>query len=286
MAEVPHIFDRKALALRKARAKRRDQENFLAEEAARGIAHRLSAVNRRFAMPVALDIPAPAFIILQDLASNWTTVTLGENERLPLEPQSHDLIISVLSLHAVNDLPGALIQIRRVLRPDGLFMGALFAGDTLGELRESFAAGEEQIMGGASPRVSPFADVRDLGALLQRAGFALPVADTERTVVRYRAFPTLAADLRAAGETNVLAARTRKPLRRDILAASLVHYAQHHAEDDGRLRATFEIAYLTGWAPHESQQKPLKPGSAKTRLADALGTFERKAGDATPLKRS
>ncbi|HWA29671.1 MAG TPA: methyltransferase domain-containing protein [Rhizomicrobium sp.] len=285
MAEIPHIFDRRALAMKKARAARRGGENFLAEEAARGLAHRLMAVNRTFVAPVVLDVPAPAFAILKQLAGDWTAVTFGESERLPLEPQSHDLIVSILSLHAVNDLPGALIQIRRALKPDGLFMAALFAGDTLRELRESFAAGEEQITGGASPRVSPFADVRDLGALLQRAGFALPVADTERTTVRYRQFTTLANDLRAAGETNVLDARPRKTLRRDVLAASLAHYGENHAEDDGRLRATFEIAYLTGWAPHESQQKPLRPGSAKTRLADALGTIERNAGDTTPTRR-
>jgi hypothetical protein len=185
----------------------------------------------------------------------------------------------------VNDLPGALIQIRRALKPDGLFVAALFAGDTLKELRESFAAGEEGVSGGVSPRVSPFADVRDLGGLLQRAGFNLPVADTERTTVRYRRFETLVSDLRAAGETNALVQRPRKTLRRDVLAASLAHYKSFHAEEDGRLRATFDIVYLTGWTPHESQQKPLRPGSAKTRLADALGTIEQKAGDAAPVKR-
>ena len=206
-------------------------------------------------------------------------MALGTNESFDLPEQNFDLAVSVLSLHAVNDLPGALIQIRRTLKPDGLFVAALFAGDTLNELRVSFAAGEEEISGGVSPRVSPFADVRDLGGLLQRAGFNLPVADTERTIVRYRQFQTLVDDLRATGETNVLTNRARKPMRRDVLAASMQHYAREHTETDGRLRATFDIAYLTGWAPHESQQKPLRPGSAKTRLADALGTQEIKAGD-------
>jgi hypothetical protein len=158
-------------------------------------------------------------------------------------------------------------------------MAALLGGDTLRELRESLAAGESEVVGGMSPRVAPFADVRALGGLLQRAGFALPVADVERTTVRYREFSTLIRDLRAAGETNALAERQRKPIRRDVLAAALSHYARHHADADGRLRATFDIIYLTGWAPHESQQQPLKPGSAKMRLADALGTTERSAGE-------
>lgn len=285
MAEVPHIFDRKALALKKARAKKRGGHNFLSEEAARGIGHRLMAVNRTFTAPLAVDVPDEAFELIRDRATGWAYARFDDREQLLPSSEHHDLVVSILSLHAVSDLPGALVQIRRALKPDGLFVAALFAGDTLRELRESFAAGEEQVSGGVSPRVSPFADVRDLGALLQRAGFALPVADIERTAIRYRAFPTLVSDLRDAGETNALVTRTRKPLRRDILAASLKHYSEHHAEPDGRLRATFDIAYLTGWAPHESQQKPLAPGSAKARLADALDTVERDAGDVTPRRR-
>ena len=185
----------------------------------------------------------------------------------------------MLSLHAINDLPGALIQMRRALKPDGLFMGALFGGETLNELREALLTAESELTGGITPRVSPFADVRDLGALLQRAGFALPVADVERTTVRYGEFTRLVDDLRALGETNVLYRRSRNFLRRDVLAAALSHYRQAHAEPDGRLRATFDILYLTGWAPHESQQRPMRPGTAKTRLADALGTEEHSAGE-------
>jgi SAM-dependent methyltransferase len=222
---------------------------------------------------------------LRPVAQHWTRAGFGPEELLGLETDRFDLAVSVLNLHAINDLPGGLIQIRRALKPDGLFVAALFGGETLNELRDSFAAGEEQIRGGASPRVSSLADVRDLGGLLQRAGFNLPVADVERTVVRYGKFETLVEDLRAAGETNALVQRSRTPLRRDVLAASLSHYAAHHAEPDGRLRATFDIVYLTGWVPHESQQKPLRPGSAKTRLADALGTREMDAGDATPKAR-
>jgi hypothetical protein len=165
-----------------------------------------------------------------------------------------------------------------------LFLAALFGGETLFELRESMAAAELETLGGVSPRVAPFADVRDLGGLLQRAGFALPVADVERTVVRYRDLATLFADLRSMGETNALVERERKPLSRKTLAAVLAQYASRHADLDGRLRATFDIVYLTGWSPHESQQKPLPRGSATARLADALGTSEQSAGDRTPKR--
>jgi len=184
----------------------------------------------------------------------------------------------------VNDLPGVLTQIARVLQPDGLFVAALFGGETLFELRQSFAAGEIESLGGVSPRIAPFADIRDLGGLLQRAGFALPVADVERTIVRYRDLLTLFGDLRAMGETNALVARDRGPLPRKTLAAALAHYASQHADPDGRLRATFDIAYLTGWSPHASQQQPLKPGSAIARLSDALNTSEQSAGQAVPKR--
>jgi SAM-dependent methyltransferase len=285
LAEVPHIFDRKARAQRQARALKIPGQSFLVLEAAAGAAERAGAANRRFHNALELGSADTAFDLMKPLADTWARSVFAENEVLDLPPESFDLAVSVLALHAVNDLPGALIQIRRTLKPDGLFVGALYAGDTLRELRESFAAGEEEISGGASPRVTPFADVRDLGGLLQRAGFNLPVADTERTTVRYRQFDTLVSDLRAAAETNALASRAKGPLRRDVLAASLAHYKVNHAEDDGRLRATFDIVYLTGWTPHESQQKPLRPGSAKKRLADALGTLEQNAGDSVPVKR-
>lgn len=285
MSEVPRIFDRKARAQRLHRAARRSGGSFLIEEAANGVADRAGAANRRFHNALDIGSAGIAFEIVRPVADRWTRATFSENDVLEPPGQQFDLAVSVLALHAVNDLPGALIQIRRALKPDGLFVAALLAGDTLKELRESFAAGEESISGGVSPRVAPFADVRDLGGLLQRAGFNLPVADTERTTVRYRQFETLVNDLRAAGETNALVQRARKPLRRDVLAASLAHYKSFHAEEDGRLRATFDIVYLTGWTPHESQQKPLRPGSAKTRLADALGVAEQKAGDAAPVKR-
>jgi SAM-dependent methyltransferase len=281
----PKIFDANAYAQKRERAARRGGESFLLREVAEHLAYRLNAVNRQFETALDLQSRDESFSFLSPFARNWARQELSQSETLSVSPQSVDLVTSVLSLHVINDLPGLLIQIKRALKPDGLFVAAVFSGDTLRELREAFAQGESEVAGGVSPRVAPFADLRDFGALLQRAGFALPVADSERTTVRYRAFVTFTDDLRALGETNVLNERSRKFLRRDVLAATLAHYSAVNAEPDGRLRATFDIAYLTGWAPHESQQKPLRPGSAKTRLADALGIAERSAGDtAPPLK--
>jgi hypothetical protein len=185
----------------------------------------------------------------------------------------------VLTLQFINDLPGTLIQIRRALRPDGLFMAAIVGGDSLNELRTAFADAESEVEGGLSPRVAPFADVRELGALLQRAGFALPVVDSERLTVRYDSALALMHDLRRMGATNVMQERRRRPLKRATLRRMEEIYAGRFADADGRLRASFEIIWLSGWAPHESQQKPLQPGSAAQRLADALGTREIPAGE-------
>jgi len=270
--EPPQIFDAHALALHRQRAARLPGERFLVREAVEGVKDRLAPVNRTFGAALALDEHAAA--TLQAPPTAWRVATFDNNEQLTGDG-GFDLAVSILSLHTLNDLPGALVQIRRALKPDGLFLAAVFGGATLTELRDSFAAGEAATIGGVSPRVAPMADVRDLGSLLQRAGFAMPVADLERTTVRYRDFFTLVADLRAMGETNALAGRLGR-LRRDTLAAALAHYQEHHADPDGRLRATFDIIYLTGWAPHESQPKPLRPGSAKMRLADALGVKEQK----------
>jgi SAM-dependent methyltransferase len=188
-------------------------------------------------------------------------------------------VVSALALQFVNDLPGTLIQIRRALRPDGLFLAAMIGGDSLAELREAFAQAEAEVEGGVSPRVAPFADLRDLGALLQRAGFALPVTDVDRLTVRYASPLALMHDLRRMGAGNALSERRRTPLRRATLRRVLEIYAERFADPDGRIRATFEIVWLSGWAPHESQQQPLKPGSAKTRLADALRAQEISAGE-------
>jgi SAM-dependent methyltransferase len=261
-AAPPRIFDAKALALRRARAAAIVSDNFLAREAADGLADRLSAVQRPLSARLNID------------------AALGADEHLAVaDTEGFELSTSVLRLHTVNDLPGVLLQVRRALRPDGLFMAAMFGGETLTELRQALAAAEIEVTGGVSPRVAPFADVRDLGGLLQRAGFALPVADVERTVVRYPDLFTLVRDLRAMGETNALVERSRKSMRREMLTATMAHYAANFAEADGKLRATFDIVYLTGWAPHESQQKPMKPGSATARLADALRTTEESTGE-------
>jgi SAM-dependent methyltransferase len=245
---APRLFDLKALALHRARAQRLAGDTFLTRDAQESIAERLAATNRAFDARLVVD--------------------LDDNEAVAGEDGAFDLVTSTLLLHAVNDLPGVLRQIRNKLKPDGLFLGALFGGETLAELRHAFAAAEIETLGGITPRVAPFADVRDLGGLLQRAGFALPVADVERTTVRYGNLFKLVRDLRAQGETNALAERSRKPLRRATLAALAAAYEP--------VAATFDIVYLTGWAPHASQPRPLKPGSARARLSDALGTTERK----------
>jgi SAM-dependent methyltransferase len=203
----------------------------------------------------------------------------ADEEALPFADGSLDLVVSALALQSVNDLPGVLAQIRRALKPDGLFLAALLGGETLTELRQAFAAAESEIDGGVSPRVAPSADVRDLGALLQRAGFALPVVDTDRLTVRYATAFDLMRDLRGMGATNALIERQRVPLKRATLLRMASVYSDRFSDPDGRLRASFDIVWLSGWAPHQSQQQPLRPGSAKARLADALGTHEHPAGD-------
>jgi len=206
-------------------------------------------------------------------------IVAADDETLPFRDGSLDLLVSALSLQFVNDLPGTLIQIRRALKPDGLFLAALLGGETLTELRQSFAEAEAETEGGISPRVAPFPDLRDVGALLQRAGFALPVTDVERVTVRYGTVFSLMQDLRRMGATNPLVERQRTPLKRRTLMRLVEIYDQRFTDPDGRLRATFEIIWLSGWAPDASQQKPLQPGSAKMRLADALGTKELPAGE-------
>jgi SAM-dependent methyltransferase len=287
----PIIYDRRAYRARQKRAAAYNGETILADLAISALAERVSIVNRRFENALDLGLRGMRFDDLSALAEDWThgaltalpqnakNFVVADEEALPFAEQSFDLIISMLSLHAVNDLPGALVQIRRALKPDGLFLAAMFGGDTLSELRASFANAETKIRGGISPRVAPFADIRDLGGLLQRAGFALPVADVERTTLFYRDIGKLFLDLRSIGETNALATRARSPLTRELLGAVVSEYAQRFADADGRLPATFEIIFLAGWAPHESQQKPLKPGSAKMRLADALETEELPTGE-------
>jgi SAM-dependent methyltransferase len=275
------IFDRRLLRARLARAAALGPSTFLMDRAAEEIADRLGAVRRQFDR--ALDLDASIDTVRRALTNsgkvNSSLAVAADPDALPLREGSLDLIVSPLALQFVNDLPGALIQIRRALRPDGLFLGALLGGSTLTELRQSFAIAEAEIEQGISPRVAPFADLRDLGGLLQRAGFALPVTDTDRLTVRYSDPLALMHDLRRMGATNVLVERSRRPLRRRTLARMMEIYGSRFADQDGRIRATFEILWLSGWAPHESQQQPLRPGSAQRRLADALGTAEISAGE-------
>jgi SAM-dependent methyltransferase len=300
MTASPLLFDR---ALHRARLDRAAPDyaaaDFLKERAAGDVVMRLETILRRF--PVAVDLGARNghffkaleasdaranidTLIEADLSGRMlggrnTPRVVADEERLPFDDATLDLIVSTLSLHWTNDLVGALIQIRRALRPDGLFVGAIFGGATLTELRQCLLAAESELTDGASMRVSPFADAIDAAGLLQRAGFALPVADVDRVKVRYAHPIKLLQDLRAMGETSVLLDRSRKPLSRKVLFRAMELYVERFAEADGKVPATFEIVSVTGWAPHESQQKPLRPGSAKMRLADALGVKEQPAGD-------
>jgi SAM-dependent methyltransferase len=299
MAHGPTLFDRALLRSRRRRAFVLGSSGFLLERVAEDAADRIATVLRRFEFALDLGTPGDALrraliasgkvgtVIAADAlidpgARNDGTSALRvvcDEEALPFREGSLDLVTSGLSLQFVNDLPGTLVQIRRALKPDGLFLAALIGGDTLNELRQAFATAEAEIENGVSPRVAPFADVRDLGSLLQRAGFALPVTDVDRFTVRYASPLALMHDLRRMGATNALIERSRRPLKRSVLRKMMEDYGARFADPDGRLRATFEIMWLSGWAPHESQQQPLKPGSAKTRLADALGTRELSTGD-------
>ncbi|GJE29036.1 methyltransferase domain-containing protein [Methylobacterium organophilum] len=289
MNPPPPLFDTALIRHRLARARRAGFADFLLARVIEDVDDRLSAVLRRFPLVLDLGTPLPGLaqalrgregvervLRLSPLAEPGAPLTvLGEPEALPFAAQRFDLVVSALALQHVNDLPGALAQLRRALKPDGLFLACLIGGSSLTELRQSLLQAESEIAGGVSPRVAPFAEVRDLGGLLQRAGFALPVTDTDRIVVRYADAFGLMRDLRAMGLTNALSERSRAGLRRDVLMRAAQIYAERFADPDGRLRATFEIVWLSGWAPHESQQKPLRPGSAQARLAEALGTDER-----------
>lgn len=297
---APILFDRRLARRRLARAVARGYAGFLLGRAADDLLDRLGAVTRRF--PLALDLASPTaeasralgasgqvdrVLRLSPVAGSFGVPTaVGDEEALPIRDGSLDLVVSLLALQGLNDLPGALLQARRALKPDGLFLACLLGGDSLAELRAAFAGAETELRGGLSPRVAPFADLRTLGSLLQRAGFALPVVDLDTVTVRYPDPFALFADLRAMGWTNALAERSRTPLSRALLGRVAAIYAERFADRDGRVRATFDLAWLSGWAPHESQPKPLKPGSATARLADALGAREFGAADFPSLERS
>jgi SAM-dependent methyltransferase len=300
----PLIFDRLLLRARRRRGLRLGPETFLIDQVAGELAQRLRLVLRRFDLAVDLGTPTAAVriaigrdgavgaMIAADPVVAAAPSVAGDDaaslrvaadeEALPFGDATLDLVVSALALQTINDLPGALAQIRRALKPDGLFLAALFGGETLSELRHSFAVAESELDGGTSPRVAPFADVREMGALLQRAGFALPVTDVDRITVRYSSPFRLLRDLRCMGAANPLVERRRVPLRRATLMRAMNVYAERFADPDGKLRASFDIVWLSGWSPHESQQQPLRPGSAKQRLADALGTTEVSIGENKP----
>ena len=270
---APLLFDRNLLRARLVRAKRLGPATFLLDRVAEDMAERLTAVVREFKSVV--EVGTPGDQVGRALAGRfdrYVQIELPEEEAEPLavEAQSLDLVVSALALQFVNDLPGVLAQIRRALRPDGLLMAAMIGGDTLNELRQSFAAAEAELEDGVSPRVAPFADLRDVGALLQRAGLALPVTDVDRIVVRYDSAFNLMHDLRRMGASNILVERRRLPSRRATMLRMAEIYRERFADPDGRIRATFDIIWLSGWAPHESQPKPLKPGSAKVSLEEAV----------------
>lgn len=291
------VFDRASVRRHRDRAAAGlERFDFLHCEIADRLADRLLDVARPFPRALELGARGGRFAALRgnrggieqlvqcDLSPAMLRTAGGarvacDEEWLPFAPASFDLVLSCLSLHWVNDLPGALVQIRRSLKPDGLFLAALLGGETLTELRQALLIAEAELTGGASPRVSPFAGLPDAGALMQRAGFALPVVDGDRLTLTYADPFALMHELRGLGESNAVKERQRGATRRAVIARAAALYHERFADTDGRIPATFDVVYLTGWAPHESQQQPLKPGSAQSRLADALDTLERPAGD-------
>jgi SAM-dependent methyltransferase len=291
------VFDRTTLRRRRERAARQwDRHAFLKREIAARLAERLDDVRRSFT--TALDLGCHGDEVARALADRATVQTLvradfglgfaraargptvvADEEALPFAPGSFDLVLSAMDLHWVNDLPGTLIQIARILKPDGLFLAAMLGGATLWQLRQALAAAESEVESGLSPRVSPFADLRDAAGLLQRAGFAMPVADSETIDVEYDSALALMRDLGAMGESNLVAERRRSFTRRSTLLRAAEIYAERFALPSGRVAASFELLYLHGWAPHPSQPKALKPGSAAHRLAEALGATEISTGE-------
>ncbi len=273
MDKMPNLVDRTALARNRVRAE--PDALFLHDAVADELQERLIEVNRTF-KSVAIVTGFPDFWA----ARYPDAVIVDDDETLALQPGAHDLIVHVMCLHWANDLVGQLVQCRHALQPDGLMLASFLGGQTLHELRASLAEAEAAITGGLSPRIAPMGEIRDLGSLLQRAGFALPVADSTPMTASYVNAFHLMHDLRKMGENNALAQRPKQPTPRNVLTEAACIYAANFRNADNRVDATFEVITLTGWAPADTQQKPLRPGSARTRLADALGTEE------TPLDRS
>jgi NADH dehydrogenase [ubiquinone] 1 alpha subcomplex assembly factor 5 len=304
-ADAMNVFDRALVRQHRTRAARNFEEaDFLFMEGAERLFDRLLDIKRTF--DVGLDLGCHAGemagvivgsgrvsdffqsdlspAMAERAAMNGARTICVDEEALPINFGSLDLVTSNLSMHWINDLPGALSQIRMALKPDGLFLGSIFGSDTLPELRTVLSEAEIELDGGLSPRISPFADVRDLGALLQRAGFSLPVVDSDVITVRYENPIKLLHDLRGMGETNAVLERRKTPLRRTTLMHALGRYVEQYADKDGRVPATFHILTMTAWAPASNQQQPLRPGSAKSRLADALDGDEISLGEkANPI---
>lgn len=289
MTSTPCLFSQSLLRHNLKRALRQGAADFLLAHVAEDFDIRLNALARSFALVADIGTPGRAaksvlersgraskiirhVPIIEFASDDDGPVLVGDTGLIAFAPESLDAAFSLLALQWVDDLPGFLIQIRKALKADGLFMACLLGGQTLHELRDAFMQAESECEGGVSPRVSPFADLRDLGSLMQRAGFALPVIDTDVVTVRYSTPLRLLADLRAMGATNILIERRKVPLRRQTLFRALEIYSQRFCDTDGRVRATFECHWISGWTPHSSQQKPLQPGSAKIRLVDVLTT--------------
>lgn len=289
---APHIlFDRKLLRARQRRAKQGGAETFLLERATDDLFERLGTIARKFSRAAIIETPDAENLKAKLLVSGRVEAADvlaidDEAEIVSGDPAAYDLAVSLLSMQWLNDLPGVFAQIKRILKPDGLLLAAMIGGEALTELRDALASAESETEGGVSPRVSPFVEVRTLGTLLQRAGLALPVTDVDRVAVRYANAFELMRDLRRMGAANAVAERSRKPLKRATLLRAAEIYRERYADADGRIRATFEILWLSGWSPHESQQQPLRPGSAKTRLADALRAVEFPAGDKAGHKKN
>lgn len=280
----PSLFDEVMYIQRLKRAHKLGFADFLIRRSADELNERLSAILRQFDTIADVGTPSPIFsqeiakAIDKDRFLHLSPCTMAQNiqKALPLKTAHFGLIVSSMALHAVNDLPGTLIQINRALRPDGLFLACIPGGSTLKELRTVLQVAEEEITGGISPRIFPFADIKDLGALLQRAGFKLPVTDSDTVIVRYTNMLGLMHDLRKMGATNILHTRLKLPTRRAVFRRAAELYQEKYSDPDGRIRATFECIWVSGWAEHESQQKPLKPGSAKQTLADVLQKYSTK----------
>ncbi len=286
MTTPPDLFDADLLARRRARAAQLGGADFLHIAVAGEIAERLTEVNRSFRRPAIIGPRAALWAEILSSEAGLAPATLVPDAAvLALEEAAHDLVVHALALHWANDPVGQLVQARRALMPDGLLLAALFGGETLFELRAVLAEAEVAMLGGLSPRVAPMGEIRDLGGLLQRAGFALPVADSRRFEVSYPDPLALMRDLRAMGETNVMHERLRRPLRREMLARAAALYADRFGLPDGRVRASFDVIFLTGWAPSPDQPQPLRPGSARSRLADALGSVEQSAGEPAGTRR-